>query len=139
MWLLRAVGLGLVTAGLGHAWLPRGLGWARDTHREGGPVSALVIRMHVWAVGLFLIGIGVCTIVGARELLTGERLSVALLASAVIIFALRWAAEIVWVSRALRSARYQRSPWRLLHAAALVIWPVITGTYLAALLVNLSG
>lgn len=95
--------------------------------------------MHVLAVGLFLMAIGVCTVVGARTLLSGAAMSLALLGSAVIIFGLRWLAEIVWVSRALRSPRYARSRWRSLHAAALVIWPVITGTYLAALLVSTSG
>lgn len=138
VWLLRIVGIGLIFAGFGHVWLPRRLGWSGDSHRGTGPLSDLVIRMHVLAIGLFLMATGVSTVVGARMLLDGAALSLALLGSAVIIFGLRWVAEIVWVSRALRAHRYAGTGWRLLHALALVVWPVITAIYLVTLVVGAS-
>lgn len=127
--LLRVLGGGLIIAGIAHAWLPRLLGWTAETHRHSGAVSALVIKLHVWFVGLFLIMIGTVCLIGAPALIGPGIVGRLFLWSCAGIFGLRWAAEIGLVSQAVLQSPVA---WRLLHRAALIIWPAVSGMFVLA-------
>lgn len=128
-WVLHIVGGGLVCVGAGHVLLPRALGWPAASSWTGRPLSALVIKMHVASIGLFLAGFGVLTILGAGDLDSGSPIIIGLLSCGVIIFGLRWLAEIFLVSGALRQDTSMGAGWRVLHGAALIIWLVLTIAY----------
>lgn len=136
---LRVVGSGLVLAGIAHAALGRALGWTTDTHRDAGALSALVVRLHVGFVGLFLVVLGLVSVVGAASLLGGEPWTVVVTGGLTVVFGARAACEVVAVSRVLREDPRLPTTWRRLHAAALVIWPLVTVTYGLALAQTLTA
>lgn len=126
---LRIVGVGLLVAAASHIVLPRSLGWTADSHRETGPLSWLVVRLHVAFMGFFLAAFGVISVFSANDLVSGESWGRNFLTASVIIFGIRWLCEIFLVSKALRDDQYLAPWWRYLHAFGLVAWPMITIVY----------
>lgn len=116
---LPVVGIGLVLAGLTHVGLPRALGWRRSTSTGLDPLSALVIRMHVHFLGLFLVLSGVVTVVAAGT--TGV-VATTFFGGLAVLFAIRAVVEAVWVGRVVRTGP---PAWRRLHHLALVVWPTL--------------
>lgn len=136
---LRVVGCGLVLAGIAHAGLGRALGWTRESLREDGALSGLVVRLHVGFVGLFLVILGLLSVIGASTLLDGEPWTVVVSAGLSVVFAARTGCEVVGVSRVLRENPELPVIWRRLHAAALLVWPLVTATYAMTLAQTLSA
>lgn len=132
--LLSLVGVGLVCVGAGHVLLPRALGWTDAPPVATHPLSGLVIKMHVASVGAFLAGFGILTILAAGDLDSSSPIIVALLTCGVIIFLLRWLAEIFLVSRALRCDSTTGHGWRVLHGGGLIIWLVLAVAYALGLI-----
>lgn len=127
-WLLRVVGVGVIMAGVGHALLPRHLGWT-TAPLGGSALGDLVVRMHVGFIGLFMIILGVLTIIAVPEVAIGSPLATALSIGAAALFAVRAWCEFTLVARTLAKASGLAHWWRWLHRAALVIWPFLTMVY----------
>lgn len=127
-WLLRVVGAGVIMVGVGHALLPRHLGWTVEP-LGGSALGDLVARMHVGFIGLFMIILGFLTIIAVPEVTTGSPLAAALSIGAAVLFAVRGWCEITLVGRTLANASGLARWWGWLHRAALVIWPSLALIY----------
>lgn len=85
--------------------------------------------MHVGFIGLFLIIIGVMTIVAVPDVTAGSPVVTALGVGAAILFAIRAWCEYALVRRTLAGDSGLPPWWCWLHRGALIIWPFLAVVY----------
>ncbi|MFE0457886.1 hypothetical protein ACFW1A_01330 [Kitasatospora sp. NPDC058965] len=127
---LRLVGAVLVGAGLGHAVLPRLIGWPGDLAGTT-LLTRQVSYAHLFFIGLTCVLLGLLPLLLSRELLAGTPLGTTLLAGQTVFWGARWLAEFAYFSpRLWRGDRFRTAAHLILSA----LWTWVTAVFAAALL-----